>query len=73
MIDTLNYHLKNITMVDHVCILDFEATCWSDNENHEIIEFPSILWKWESKNKFTKIDSIQIFVKPKTNPTISKG
>jgi inhibitor of KinA sporulation pathway (predicted exonuclease) len=58
-------------MVDHICILDFEATCWENNKEHEIIEFPSILWRWDSKG-FHRISDIQIFVKPKINPVVSK-
>ena len=36
-------------MIYYICILDFEATCFGNNEvernKMEIIEFPSILYK----------------------------
>ena len=35
-------------MTDYICVLDFEATCWYENSNHEIIEFPSVLLKWDN-------------------------
>jgi hypothetical protein len=31
--------------MDLICILDFEATCWEENGDHEIIEFPSVILK----------------------------
>jgi len=56
----------------YICVLDFEATCWKDNKNHEIIEFPSILLEWNLKNNTIKeVSRIQIFVKPKLNPIVS--
>lgn len=55
----------------HICILDFEATCWEDRNDHEIIEFPSILLKW-TNNSIEEISRIQIFVKPKNNPILSE-
>ena len=57
--------------VRYICILDFEATCWKENGNHEIIEFPSILWKW-TNNDFKKISSIQNYVKPLKYPVVSQ-
>ena len=70
-------------MTDYICILDFEATCWEENRNHEIIEFPSVLLAWtqdhndmsKSKKrtyKIHEISRIQLFVKPMINPTVSK-
>lgn len=51
----------------YYCIL--EATYWSEsersNKQHEIIEFPSILWNWNSK--LTYIDE---FVNPSINPQL---
>ena len=58
-------------MVDHVCVLDFEATCWQGSKEHEIIEFPSILWRWEESKDFHKVSEIQLYVKPSHNPSIS--
>jgi inhibitor of KinA sporulation pathway (predicted exonuclease) len=56
--------------MDFICILDFEATCWEENENHEIIEFPSVMLKWE-KDQITRVGEIQNYVKPKIKPIIS--
>jgi ERI1 exoribonuclease 3 len=58
-------------MSEYVCILDFEATCWKNSNDHEIIEFPSILLKWET-DKITEVSRIQLFVKPKSHPIVSK-
>lgn len=59
-------------MVDYICILDFEATCWESNDNHEIIEFPSVLLRWDNEdNSVREISRIQIFVKPKSIPIVS--
>lgn len=58
-------------MTNYICVLDFEATCWDNSKDHEIIEFPSILLNWEG-NKVTEIDRIQIYVKPKMYPIVSK-
>jgi inhibitor of KinA sporulation pathway (predicted exonuclease) len=69
-------------MTNYICILDFEATCWEDKRfPNEIIEFPSILLKWEenplddiSKRKqytIQEISRIQLFVKPAINPIVS--
>lgn len=54
-----------------VCVLDFEATCWDGSKEHEIIEFPSCLWHWTDKKNIHLVDTIQIFVKPSKNPTVS--
>ena len=57
--------------MDHyICILDFEATCWDGSNDHEIIEFPSVMLKWEG-TEITEVGRIQIYVKPKTNPVVS--
>ncbi|VBB17692.1 exonuclease [Yasminevirus sp. GU-2018] len=63
-----------------ICVLDFEATCWENSNDHEIIEFPSVLLKWrqttDSKGKTShtvkEISRIQTYVKPKINPSVSK-
>lgn len=57
-------------MTQYICILDFEATCWKDTNNHEIIEFPSVLLRWEN-DKIEEVGRIQQYVKPKTNPVVS--
>jgi ERI1 exoribonuclease 3 len=58
-------------MTDYICILDFEATCWKDTKNHEIIEFPSVMLKWDD-DKIYEVGRIQQYVKPKTKPVVSK-
>ena len=63
----------------YICILDFEATCWKENGNHEIIEFPSVMLKWtfdprKSTNyeqKIIQVSKIQHYVKPSTYPVVS--
>lgn len=56
-------------MYSFICVLDFEATC--DNVKgyqNEIIEFPSILLKYDKTNKNYKIiDKFQLFCKPMIN------
>ena len=62
----------------YVCILDFEATCWSEKENtrndniREIIEFPSILYKVDSEKNVQFVSEFQKYVKPVLNPILSK-
>lgn len=59
----------------YVCVLDFEATCWPDSRNdhiREIIEFPSILYKVDWKNKIHYISQFAQYVKPVINPILSK-
>ena len=61
----------------YLCILDFEATCWSNDSNdkiREIIEFPSILYKIHETSSLPEIEYISKFsqyVKPVINPTLS--
>lgn len=52
----------------YLCVLDFEATCWLKSNEHEIIEFPSIIVDLETNEA---IDRIQMFVKPKVHPVVS--
>ncbi len=60
----------------YLCVLDFEATCWDSGENKdqmEIIEFPSVLYKInETKNTSEFVSEFAKYVKPTTNPTLSK-
>ena len=59
-------------MTDYICVLDFEATCWYENSEHEIIEFPSILLKWDDdQNQIKEVARFQQFVKPLNNPMVS--
>ena len=54
----------------YICVLDFEATCQeSGKQNHEVIEFPSILYKWT--DKLTQISEFREYCKPKSNPILS--
>lgn len=60
----------------YLCVLDFEATCWESGENRdqmEIIEFPSVLYKInETTNTTEFIGEFAKYVKPTTNPTLTK-
>ena len=58
----------NILMVKYLAVLDFEATCWKDNNNHEIIEFPTVIVDVESRKI---VDQFQTFVKPTIEPILS--
>lgn len=55
----------------YLCVLDFEATCWNDNKFRiqEIIEFPSILYKFDEKPTF--ISEFSKYVKPTCEPILS--
>lgn len=56
---------------DYICVLDFEATC--ENKpyfDNEIIEFPSVLLKWNGTN-YEPISEFQKFCKPLLDPTVS--
>ncbi len=61
----------------YYCILDFEATCWDsptrDNQGkpHEIIEFPSVLYKVNDKNRLEYVSEFQKYCKPVLNPKLS--
>lgn len=52
----------------YLAIVDFEATCWEDSKDHEIIEFPTVIVNLED---LKIVDKFQVFVKPKHNPTVS--
>lgn len=57
---------------EYICVLNFEATC--DNikyYDNEIIEFPSILLKWNGIN-YEPISEFQKFCKPLVRPFISE-
>ena len=55
--------------IPYLCILDFEATCDDPKKiANEIIEFPSVLLKWNNKNsKFEEISRFQEYCKPLHN------
>ena len=58
---------------DYVCVLDFEATCEDGVKyfDHEVIEFPSVLLKFNGQT-YEPIAEFQQFCKPLKNPTLSK-
>ncbi|XP_069556501.1 3'-5' exoribonuclease 1 isoform X2 [Brachyistius frenatus] len=59
------------TYYDHICVVDFEATCEEDNPSdflHEIIEFPMVLI---NTHTLEIVDTFQEYVKPELNPQLS--
>jgi inhibitor of KinA sporulation pathway (predicted exonuclease) len=67
--------LQNYINTNHyICVLDFEANCNEKGEKHmnEIIEFPSVLYKWNlMTNEFKEISRYQDYVKPIKNVIIT--
>ena len=55
-------------MFKYLAVLDFEATCWKNRNEHEIIEFPTVIIDIENK---MIIDRFQVFVKPVKEPILS--
>ncbi len=56
---------------EFVCVLDFEATCdGSKNYDNEIIEFPSVLMRFDG-TEYTVVSIFQQYCKPSRNPTVS--
>jgi inhibitor of KinA sporulation pathway (predicted exonuclease) len=71
-----------MSLPEFICVLDFEATC-EENVKHfdnEIIEFPSVLLKYDDdsqvnparSNNYIVISEFQQFCKPLKNPVVSK-
>lgn len=63
-------------MIYYVCILDFEATCFENNEvprnKMEIIEFPSLLYKVNTdNNSYEFISEFHEYVKPTYKPKLT--
>lgn len=67
----------------YICVLDFEATCDNRKQDkinekkfspcHEVIEFPSVLLKFDHATKtYTKISEIQNYCKPLYNTELTK-
>lgn len=52
-----------------LAVLDFEATCWENSNEHEIIEFPTIIV--DIKNQEI-VDRFECFVKPSYDPKLSE-
>ena len=64
-------------MIYYICILDFEATCFDNDEvarnKMEIIEFPSILYKIDtSNNSYEYISEFHKYVKPTYKPVLTE-
>ena len=57
----------------YICVLDFEATCEDKSTwENEIIEFPSVLWGWNFKEKtLTYIGEFRDYCKPVLNPILT--
>lgn len=53
---------------DYLICLDFEATCWDNSKEHEIIEFPSVVIDIKKREI---VDRIEQFVKPSKNHILS--
>jgi len=51
------------------CILDFEATCSEGSDEHEVIEFPSVIVDPETMAIWPQ--TFQCFVKPKHDPKVT--
>jgi inhibitor of KinA sporulation pathway (predicted exonuclease) len=66
---------KYLDGVQYICVLDFEANC-NDKGNrnmNEIIEFPSVLYKWNlNNNEFIQISEYQDYVTPVFTKKITK-
>lgn len=65
---------KTDQLTYYVCVLDFEATCCDsgDRNINEIIEFPSVLYKWNvALQMLVEVARIQNYVKPKDNPILT--
>lgn len=59
---------------EYICVLDFEATCDDVTKiPHEVIEFPSVLLKWDQlAGNYVVKSQFQQFCKPKLNPNLTK-
>lgn len=55
--------------IRYLAVLDFEATCWETNKEHEIIEFPTVIIDVSTNNV---VDRLEQFVQPKKNPVVSE-
>lgn len=59
--------------VDYFCVVDFEATCWEDQDfksaESEIIEFPAVLLNAKSLVKEAEFHS---YCRPAINPVLSE-
>lgn len=68
---------EHTSTTKYICVLDFEANCAENMKelgmDNEVIEFPSVLWKYDSKSNpiMTQISEIQMFCKPKNTPILT--
>ena len=53
----------------YLVVLDFEATCWEENRDHEIIEFPAVVIEVATGNIVGRLEQ---FVKPVRKPQLSE-
>lgn len=64
----------------YLCVLDFEATCWGDENKdngikkykQEIIEFPSVLYELTMDGEVKYIEEFSKYVRPVLEPILSK-
>ena len=63
-------HRKSIRhrRMRYLAVLDFEATCWSDKPDHEIIEWPTVVVDLQT---LEVVDEFRVFVRPKRQPVLS--
>ena len=54
----------------YLCVLDFEATCWDRSDEHEVIEFPTVVIDIQEGKILD--DRFRVFVKPAKNPVVSE-
>jgi inhibitor of KinA sporulation pathway (predicted exonuclease) len=64
-------------MIYYICILDFEATCFENDQvarnKMEIIEFPSILYKIDTNdNSYEFLGEFHKYVKPTYKPILTE-
>ncbi len=53
----------------YLAVLDFEATCWENSDEHEIIEYPTVIVDIKS---LKIIDKFECFVKPSYDSELSE-
>lgn len=58
---------------EYICVLDFEATCDDVKQHmHEVIEFPSVLFRWNDDIKnYDRISHFQKYCKPLQNTKLT--
>lgn len=66
----------SFSLVRFLAVLDFEATCWSDDREKqrreaEIIEFPTVLFRIGEEGTLERVGEWRQFVRPTINPALS--